>query len=183
MLARFAAASKSALHMQNVITCLLRRSYCRSQAVCTAWVACYTGTEIELSMQTLQECIYTIASLLIVLCSNKWTTRRVTLYAAISGRLDGIPSTPNINRYKHHTVIADTPGVHLHHRLPHMLTPEQLKAIHPSKWLRPYVAPQPADLQLSSSDWSEQHQLQRDGAASSRYACSVAFQSAAYSMA
>ncbi|KAK9806106.1 hypothetical protein WJX72_001602 [[Myrmecia] bisecta] len=37
--------------------------------------------------------------------------------------------------------LYDTPGVHLHHRLPHMLTPEELQEVHPRRKLRPYVAP------------------------------------------
>lgn len=41
---------------------------------------------------------------------------------------------------------ADTPGVHLHHRLPHLLSPEELKELHPRKRLRPYYPPLPQDL-------------------------------------
>ena len=41
---------------------------------------------------------------------------------------------------------ADTPGVHLHHRLPHLLSPEELKELHPRKQLRPYYPPMPQDL-------------------------------------
>ncbi len=41
---------------------------------------------------------------------------------------------------------ADTPGVHLHHRLPHLLSPEDLKELHPRKRLRPYYPPMPQDL-------------------------------------
>ncbi len=41
---------------------------------------------------------------------------------------------------------ADTPGVHLHHRLPHLLSPEELKELHPRKRLRPYYPPMPQDL-------------------------------------
>lgn len=35
--------------------------------------------------------------------------------------------------------LFDTPGLHLHHRLPHILTPEENKEIHPKKKLQGYV--------------------------------------------
>lgn len=41
---------------------------------------------------------------------------------------------------------ADTPGVHYHHRLIHMLSPSEMKALHPLRKLRPYVAPTPREL-------------------------------------
>jgi nitric-oxide synthase len=41
-------------------------------------------------------------------------------------------------------LLYDTPGLHLHHRMPHLLTPEENKALHPRKKLRAYVAPAPA---------------------------------------
>jgi nitric-oxide synthase, plant len=34
-------------------------------------------------------------------------------------------------------------GLHLHHRLLHILTPSELKAIHPKRKLRPYIAASP----------------------------------------
>mmetsp|Transcript_23158 Transcript_23158/g.60253 ORF Transcript_23158/g.60253 Transcript_23158/m.60253 type:complete len:403 (-) Transcript_23158:151-1359(-) len=37
--------------------------------------------------------------------------------------------------------LYDTPGLHLDHRIPHILTPSELKEIHPQKKLRPYLAP------------------------------------------
>ena len=43
-------------------------------------------------------------------------------------------------------VCADTPGVHLHHRLPHLLSPEELKKLHPRRRLKPYFAPTPESL-------------------------------------
>ena len=42
--------------------------------------------------------------------------------------------------------LFDTPGLHLHHRVPHMLTPEENKELHPRKRLRAHVPPSPADL-------------------------------------
>jgi nitric-oxide synthase len=45
-------------------------------------------------------------------------------------------------------VPADTPGVHLHHRVPHMLSPEELKLMHPRKRLVPVVPPSPRELTL-----------------------------------
>ena len=56
---------------------------------------------------------------------------------------------------------ADTPGVHLHHRLPHMLTPAELKQLHPLKRLVPYFPPSPAVI----ADTEGQQKLQ--GAAQS----------------
>lgn len=41
---------------------------------------------------------------------------------------------------------VDTPGVHLHHRLPHLLSPEELKELHPRKRLSTYYPPMPQDL-------------------------------------
>jgi len=37
--------------------------------------------------------------------------------------------------------LFDTPGVHLHHRLPHILSEEELKLIHPTRRIRPFVTP------------------------------------------
>ncbi|CAG9465946.1 unnamed protein product [Pedinophyceae sp. YPF-701] len=37
-------------------------------------------------------------------------------------------------------VLFDSPGLHLHHRLPHILTPEELKLLHPTRRLRAFVA-------------------------------------------
>ena len=38
-------------------------------------------------------------------------------------------------------MLYDTPGLHLHHRMPHLLSPEENKALHPRRRLRPYFAP------------------------------------------
>jgi nitric-oxide synthase len=43
-------------------------------------------------------------------------------------------------------MLYDTPGLHLHHRVPHMLTPAENKLLHPRRKLRPYVPPSPAEL-------------------------------------
>ena len=40
--------------------------------------------------------------------------------------------------------MTDTPGVHLDHRLVHILTPDEAKDLHPQGRLKPYVAPAPA---------------------------------------
>uniref|UniRef100_A0A061RY59 Nitric-oxide synthase, plant n=1 Tax=Tetraselmis sp. GSL018 TaxID=582737 RepID=A0A061RY59_9CHLO len=37
--------------------------------------------------------------------------------------------------------LYDTPGLHIHHRLPHLLTPDELKEIHPRRRLTAYLAP------------------------------------------
>lgn len=42
--------------------------------------------------------------------------------------------------------LFDTPGLHLHHRLPHILTPEENKEIHPKKRLQGYVPPLPENV-------------------------------------
>lgn len=47
-------------------------------------------------------------------------------------------------------MLADTPGVHLHHRVPHMLSPEELKILHPRKRLAPVVPPSPRDAAASA---------------------------------
>lgn len=47
-------------------------------------------------------------------------------------------------------IYADTPGVHLSHRIPHMLSPDELKLLHPRKRLRAYLPPTPLTLTLSS---------------------------------
>lgn len=43
-------------------------------------------------------------------------------------------------------LLYDTPGLHLHHRIPHILTPDENKALHPRRRLRPYAAPSLGDL-------------------------------------
>lgn len=57
-------------------------------------------------------------------------------------------------------------GLHLHHRMLHMLTPAELKAIHPKRKLRPYVAAAPlhiaeqnteSNTSSQDSDGSEHH--------------------------
>ena len=47
---------------------------------------------------------------------------------------------------------ADTPGIHLHHRLPHMLSPEELKELHPRRRLKPYYPPTPQDIAQEEED-------------------------------
>ncbi|GIL50128.1 hypothetical protein Vafri_6427 [Volvox africanus] len=43
-------------------------------------------------------------------------------------------------------ILFDTPGVHLHHRIPHMLSPTELKLLHPRRRLAAFVPPLPAKL-------------------------------------
>ncbi|GLC36226.1 hypothetical protein PLESTB_001366400 [Pleodorina starrii] len=43
-------------------------------------------------------------------------------------------------------ILFDTPGVHLHHRVPHMLTPSELKLLHPRRRLSALVPPPPLEL-------------------------------------
>lgn len=55
--------------------------------------------------------------------------------------------------FTHYT--TDTPGVHLHHRLAHMLTPEELKSLHPRRTLRAYVPPTPLDICQAEEEATE----------------------------
>ena len=51
-------------------------------------------------------------------------------------------------------MLYDTPGLHLHHRLPHMLTPDENKVLHPRKKLRPYIPPcQPGNEGRGVYEW------------------------------
>ncbi|GIL77961.1 hypothetical protein Vretimale_6458 [Volvox reticuliferus] len=43
-------------------------------------------------------------------------------------------------------ILFDTPGVHLHHRIPHMLSPTELKLLHPRRRLAAFVPPLPVEL-------------------------------------
>jgi nitric-oxide synthase len=47
--------------------------------------------------------------------------------------------------------LFDTPGLHLHHRTPHLLTPDENKALHPRKRLAPFVAPAPAEVAAAAA--------------------------------
>lgn len=49
--------------------------------------------------------------------------------------------------------LYDTPGVHLHHRVPHMLSPDELRRLHPRRRLRAFKPPTP--LELSEEDASD----------------------------
>ena len=49
-------------------------------------------------------------------------------------------------------MLYDTPGLHLHHRLPHMLTPEENKVLTPRKKIKAYVAPSYNDVITRSMD-------------------------------
>ena len=42
--------------------------------------------------------------------------------------------------------LYDTPGLHIHHRLPHILTPDENKALHPRKRLNGFIAPSPGNV-------------------------------------
>ena len=59
-------------------------------------------------------------------------------------------SRQTLNQAMYHMIYlipdTDTPGIHLHHRLPHLLTPEELKEMHPRRRLKPYYPPAPEDL-------------------------------------
>lgn len=42
--------------------------------------------------------------------------------------------------------LYDTPGLHLHHRLPHILTPDENKELHPRKRVSTFQAPEPCSV-------------------------------------
>lgn len=47
---------------------------------------------------------------------------------------------------------TDTPGVHLHHRVPHMLSPEELKLLHPRRRLTPFRPPTPLQVVMDEQE-------------------------------
>jgi nitric-oxide synthase len=51
---------------------------------------------------------------------------------------------------------ADTPGVHLHHRIPHMLTPAELRLLHPRKRLMAFSPPSPLDILRAQEEEEDQ---------------------------
>lgn len=51
---------------------------------------------------------------------------------------------------------ADTPGVHLHHRVPHMLPPDELKLLHPRRRLAPFSPPSPLDIVTEQQEEGEE---------------------------
>ncbi|MEW5318490.1 MAG: hypothetical protein WDW38_009708 [Sanguina aurantia] len=64
----------------------------------------------------------------------------------------------------------DTPGVHLHHRLPHMLTPEELRLLHPRKRLAAFVPPTPREVMLAQQQLQQQQALTASDAAAEQQA-------------
>ena len=56
-----------------------------------------------------------------------------------------------IRAFADDSAIFDTPGVHLPHRLPHLLTPEENRGLTPSKRMAAYVAPAPAGREPSAT--------------------------------
>ena len=53
---------------------------------------------------------------------------------------------------------VDTPGVHLHHRVPHMLAPDELKLLHPRRRLAPFRPPTPLDILTEGEGEEEEGQ-------------------------
>ncbi|KAF8070981.1 nitric oxide synthase [Scenedesmus sp. PABB004] len=51
--------------------------------------------------------------------------------------------------------LYDTPGVHLHHRVPHMLTPAELRLLHPRKRLLAYAPPTPLEVVRAQEEEEE----------------------------
>lgn len=43
-------------------------------------------------------------------------------------------------------LLTDTPGVHLHHRVPHMLAPDELKLLQPRRRLTAFIPPPPLEV-------------------------------------
>ncbi|KAL0044056.1 hypothetical protein WJX82_006266 [Trebouxia sp. C0006] len=73
----------------------------------------------------------------------KAQSRRLPVESAMPGTT---LQTIELKAFASGGALFDTPGVHLHHRLPHLLSPEELKELHPRKRLRPYYPPMPQDL-------------------------------------
>jgi hypothetical protein len=76
-------------------------------------------------------------------------------------RVSTCTTTPHVCTHRHagcppapHTPapLTDTPGVHLHHRVPHMLSPEELKLLHPRRRLQVTTPSTPLDLATSCSN-------------------------------
>ena len=65
--------------------------------------------------------------------------------------------------------LFDTPGLHLHHRVLHMLTPEENKELHPRHRLREFIAPSTLDLlpcsELADSTTGTDHDLKIESSA------------------
>jgi len=59
-------------------------------------------------------------------------------------------------------VLYDTPGLHLHHRVPHILTPAENKDLHPRKKLRAYIPMPPGDLLILVNGGSKEEDPARD---------------------
>eukprot|EP00879_Flechtneria_rotunda_P017821 GHRR01018680.1.p1 GENE.GHRR01018680.1~~GHRR01018680.1.p1 ORF type:complete len:565 (+),score=194.15 GHRR01018680.1:1522-3216(+) len=51
--------------------------------------------------------------------------------------------------------LYDTPGVHLHHRIPHMLTPTELKLLHPRKQLTAYSPAAPLEIYREQQEYEQ----------------------------
>eukprot|EP00892_Ulva_mutabilis_P003852 jgi/Ulvmu1/1839/UM119_0058.1 len=66
--------------------------------------------------------------------------RRLPVESAMPGTTLGFV---RLGAFSSGGTLYDTPGLHLHHRCLHILTPPELKAIHPKRKLRPYVAASP----------------------------------------
>ncbi|KAL3152747.1 hypothetical protein ABBQ38_012336 [Trebouxia sp. C0009 RCD-2024] len=74
---------------------------------------------------------------------SKSQSRRLPVESAMPGTT---LQTIQLQAFTSGGCLFDTPGIHLHHRLPHLLTPEELKQMHPRRRLRPYYPPAPEDL-------------------------------------
>ena len=64
-------------------------------------------------------------------------------------------------------VLYDTAGLHLHHRLNNMLPPDDLKALHPKRRLKPYIASVDASAGDGGDDFGVQ--IASEGARAIRY--------------
>lgn len=47
---------------------------------------------------------------------------------------------------------VDTPGLHIFHRVLHLLSPDEMASLHPRKKLRPYIPPSPLSLSQETSE-------------------------------
>lgn len=46
--------------------------------------------------------------------------------------------------------------MHLHHRIPHMLTPSELKLLHPRRRLAPFLPPSPLNIMMDEQEGEEE---------------------------
>ncbi|KAF6256744.1 hypothetical protein COO60DRAFT_85689 [Scenedesmus sp. NREL 46B-D3] len=77
------------------------------------------------------------------------TSRHLPVESAMPGTTLGLIP---LQAFETGGTLYDTPGVHLHHRIPHMLTPDELRLLHPRKRLMAFSPPTPLDIVRAQED-------------------------------